>query len=451
MIGQHGHLSCNSFYTKHSSSFMFDYGNGSNKKLFTGALRIAGDEKQNTPETVAEPAKPEASDSKPVTVEQKEEKLNVSDRFTETLLSRLANIQDETGAKKTPEDSQKLVNSITATIEEIRKKFGQEAANRAMADILTGTEKNMTADAIAGAVSGVLKGLSEASEETIKDPSATKEQYEAALKTKEQLQEFVKKLNEANSNEDGSGNSGLNGALSSYFGLSAESQKNFTDDYSWASPIKDGISSEGGSYKAFAMSVKEFGRAPLQEFADYLRSEVGSEEAAKYIEGLSDGEDVFDAVDRVRNILLENTHVTEPDAESIRRFGASFPQRAGEGVEQLGKVNRYLAENMVDAANESIRGSAEIKARLQAATAYDSDRNQSDTYGLYTWPRGVSVGRLCDWRYGESYRTWDFGECGDSSGADRFLKPMEVEVDGKRIPCTYQIPSSTGTLMDKLV
>ncbi len=400
MIGQHGHLSCNSFYTKHSSSFMFDYGNGSNKKLFTGALRIAGDEKQNTPETVAEPAKPEASDSKPVTVEQKEEKLNVSDRFTETLLSRLANIQDETGAKKTPEDSQKLVNSITATIEEIRKKFGQEAANRAMADILTGTEKNMTADAIAGAVSGVLKGLSEASEETIKDPSATKEQYEAALKTKEQLQEFVKKLNEANSNEDGSGNSGLNGALSSYFGLSAESQKNFTDDYSWASPIKDGISSEGGSYKAFAMS---------------------------------------------------NTYVTEPDAESIRRFGASFPQRAGEGVEQLGKVNRYLAENMVDAANESIRGSAEIKARLQAATAYDSDRNQSDTYGLYTWPRGVSVGRLCDWRYGESYRTWDFGECGDSSGADRFLKPMEVEVDGKRIPCTYQIPSSTGTLMDKLV
>jgi hypothetical protein len=348
------------------------------------------------------------------------------------------------------------VESITAAIEEIKKEFGQTAANKAMADIITGTEKAVTAEAIAGAINGVLKSLAEANEETINDPLVTREEYEAALKMKEQLQSFVTKLNDGSANEDGSAGSGLNEALNGYFDLPPDSHKYFTEDYAWVSPSEKAADEEYDSQKGFKLSVKELGRETLQGFADFLRTEVGSEEAARYIESLGDDDDIFDAADYVRTLLMKNTYVKDSDAESIRRFGANFPTREGEGVEQIGKVTYYLGTTMIDAVNGLIRNNADIKARMQAVTTpFDGDLNQSDTYGLYRWPGAfVAGGRLCDWQWGgrdgNGLPGWAFfDELGDTIGADRFLRQMEYEVDGERRPCVYQPPSSTGTLVDK--
>jgi hypothetical protein len=147
---------------------------------------------------------------------------------------------------------------------------------------------------------------------------------------------------------------------------------------------------------------------------------------------------------------MKNTYVEDSDAESIRRFGANFRVRKGEGVEQIGDVTYYLGTTMIDAVNGLIRSNAEIKARMQAVTTpFDGDLNQSDTYGLYRWPGCyVAGGSLCDWQWGAPGAGL-FHELGDTTGADRFLRQMEYEVDGERRPCVYQPPSSTGTLVDK--
>ncbi len=451
MIGQYGRLFADQTGTGRPSPFRF--GNSSNKRLFTGTLRIAGERKESVPEKAEAPDKAEVFDSKPAAIEHNTN-VNIPDKFAETLLLRLNTVQDEAGGKKTPESSQKLVDSITAVIEEIKNEFGQEAANRAMADIVTGTEKNVSAEAIAGAIGGALKSLADANEKTINDPSVSKEQYEAAVTTKERLQEFVARLNGGAANGDGSNGFGLNEALNGYFGLAAESQKNFTADFSWASPGEEASRAENDGWAPFTMSVKELGRETLQKFADFLRSDVGNEEAAKYLEGLDDNCDIFEAIDCMRNQILKDHTTVEPDDQVMGKFGEFFPasalaRRTGEGLEQLKKVNRYLADNMVDAVNGAIWSNGDLKARMRAAAGCDGDRNQSDTYGLYNWPGSRVVGGgLCDWEYGGGAR--NFGECGNTTGADRFLRPMEIEVDGKRVPCVYQPASAAGALVDKV-
>jgi hypothetical protein len=324
------------------------------------------------------------------------QKKNVAENFASTLLSRLTTLQNQgDDIKKSPEEAQGLVDSITEAIEEIKKQFGQGAANEAMAAILSNTEDKLSGDRVASAISGVLQGIAGLNNATLKDQSVTAEKYEAAKETEQKLKDFVEYLNQGTVESGDKKTSGLSGALNDYFGnpeLPEEDQKRFTANFAWmtGAEIAAQEAEKNFTNTELPLSVAEFGRENVDKLADYLRNELDHQEAADYIKNLTDDDDIFLAIDHVRGILYENSGIVTPGKDPATGF-LGLARLDGEGVEQAHKLTKFLNENMLDAVNSAFRSSPKLQARLQNyASMYFQGKTEDVPagYGLTTWPGG---------------------------------------------------------------
>ena len=382
---------------------------------------------------------------------------SASQNFREAFLSRLEEAQTE----KNAEENQALTESVMAVIAEIRDKFGDEAANQAMAEVLTATSDGVTGERIAEAIGGVLKGLSTLNQETLQNSEATPEELAEAEETGRKLQEFLEYLNQDSVESDGQSVPGFSQALNDYFGLaggSPDSQKVFGEDFNWrsAQELSDQQAADGAEKEyRFSLSVKEIGRETINGLANYLREVVGSPEAAEYIENLSDDADVFDAVDQVRNMFLANTTLTDGiitealnganenwNRQSRALVGTqSLPQRVGPGIDQNRQLSDYLDKYMVDAANAAIRSDPEVTRRFHDFVTFDVDESRQkqnyeeflewdqetrDGYGLFAWPGASCVGGMQDFYYGQERRTWSCGFVGDTTGEERRIERLNT-------------------------
>jgi hypothetical protein len=165
----------------------------------------------------------------------------ISARFADTLLGRLMNDKDN---QKSPEEAKALLDSILNTAREIKEQFGQPAANQVMAEILTNTERRVSAENIANAVGGVLRNISGQNKLVLYKSDISEEEYAQVQETEKKLKDFLKFLNakeEASPGPDGEpAPKGLTAALNGYFGLPGlavkeEDQKFFDDDFAWLS------------------------------------------------------------------------------------------------------------------------------------------------------------------------------------------------------------------------
>lgn len=372
------------------------------------------------------------------------QKKAVTQNFAASLLTRLTESGGADPESQTnQEQAQALVDSITAAVDELKKQFGQEAANKAMADILTATKDRASSDSIAGAISGVLHELKASNQKTLDNSDPDSEDYDKALKLEQQLNDFLEYLNAKSINQDGRDVAGLSEALGAYFGSASMDGKTFQEDFTFQSAQSSASADTGAATSGFSLSVGEMGREVVQGLADYIRSEIGHEEAAAYIENLADGDDIFDAVDHVRNMFVANTTltdgiITEPLNGDVELWNEgskalvgmqSLPQRVGPGVDQLRKLSDYLEGSLVDAANKAIRNDAAVDRRFQGFMTRYGDESQKSGYGLLTWPRTQSVGGLQDMSYGPERRTWNTGNIGDTTSAERRINAYSMSAD----------------------
>lgn len=375
------------------------------------------------------------------------QKKAVTQNFAASLLTRLT---ESGGAdpenQTTQEEAQALVDSITAAVDELKKQFGQEAANKAMADILTATNDRPSSDLIAGAISGVLHELKASNQQTLDNSDPESEDYDKALKLEQRLNDFLEYLNAKSINQDGKDVAGLSEALGAYFGsasMGGNDKKTFQEDFTFQSAQSAPSAGTDAASPGFSLSAGEIGREVVQGLADYIRSEIGHEEAAAYIENLADSDDIFDAVDHVRNMFLANTTltdgiITEPLNGDVELWNEgskalagmqSLPQRVGPGVDQLRKLSDYLEGSLVDEVNNAIRNDAAVDRRFQGFMTRYGDEGQKSGYGLLTWPRTQSVGGLQDMTYGPERRTWNTGNIGDTTSAERRINAYSMSAE----------------------
>ena len=419
------------------------------KGFWGGNLQIRGREEASAQAAATDSSQVQTATSAVAAAEEGGK--SASQNFRETFLSRLEEAQTE----KSAEETLALTESVMAVIAEIRDKFGDEAANQAMAEVLTATSDGVTGERIAEAIGGVLKGLSALNQEAPQNSEATAE--ETGLK----LQAFLEYLNQDSVEVDGRSLPGLSKALNDYFGLaggSADSQKVFGEDFNWrsAQELSDQQAADDAEKEyRFSLSVREIGRETMNGLANYLREVVGSSEAAEYIENLSDDADVFDAIDQVRNMFLANTTLTDGiitealnganekwNRQSQALVGTqSLRQRVGPGLEQNRQLNDYLDKYMVDAANAAIRNDPEVTRRFQDFVTFDVDESRQkqnyedflqwdqetrDGYGLFTWPGARALGGMDDFYYGHERRTWSCGFVGDTTGEERRIERLNT-------------------------
>ena len=227
----------------------------------------------------------------------------------------------------------------------------------------------------------------------------------------------------------------------------------------------------------FNLSVEELGRDAINDLADYIQKEIGHEAAAEYLKNLNDSADVFDAVDHVRNMFLENTSIndgtiTEPLNGGVAKWNEqskalvgtkSLRQRTGPGIEQLRKLSGYLDKNMVDATNGAIKTNSEVNARFLSFATYDIDpeaqKNNYKEYieqngdelanqGFRTWPGAKCVGGLQNLSYGPESRTWNCGYVGDGTFASRMADIEKNSLALNRIVAENYAKSGNSQMAD---
>ena len=367
-----------------------------NGKLLASGLRIRGQAQSGEAASISNLTITNSGAGPSSATDTAAKKQNAGQNFAATLLSRLdsSQLKADSDDKKTLVESQALVDGLMAVIDEIQDKFGQNAANQAMAEILTNTESGLNANRIANAISGVLQGLANNVAGTMNNSEVTAEEYEEALKTEEKLKEFRNFLNQESINAGGKELQGLSAALNSYFGnpsLAEDEQKQFGDDFSWmsANEIAEKQANKADSLN-LTLSVKELGQLNVDELVKFLREEIGHEEAARYIENLGEDDDIFNAVDVVRNMFYENSAMVNPGIDPETGF-PGLRRREGEGVDQVVKLNDFLHFNMLDAVNSAFRNNPELSERLTsyAAANYGGNREAVPAgVGLISWPGG---------------------------------------------------------------
>jgi hypothetical protein len=392
-------------------SMIFSNATKANNPLATGGLTIRGQTSESVgPTMLIMKAPAKVQDSETNTPPQNQ---NISQNFAKTLMGRLEKeqLKADSGNRKSLEETQAFMDSLTGALDEIKDKFGQETANHIMAEILTNTERGMSGDRIAHSFIGALKVIAITAAETLRSDTATDSEVEDALNTKK-LADLLNFLNNGTAESDDSDLQGLSGALNSYFGnpafpLAEEEQKIFDTDFSWKT-VKE--ISEKNAPAAFAfdlsLSVKELGQLHVDKLVKFLRDELGLEEAASYIENLGADDDIFTAVNHVKNLMWENTTVTGGFL--------GYEWREGPGAEQVHKLTEFLQYNMLDAVNSAFRNDPELSDRLKDFASMFYNGKVEDVpsgIGLTTWPGGLLGGQNSSSIY--------VADIGDTTVADR--------------------------------
>ena len=389
-------------------------GLGATNRLASG-LRIAGAPVGEQPMQEATSATANATNEK---------YSNAAKNFSTELFSRLKQAQNNNpNSLKNAKDAQDLVDSITTSIDEIKTQFGQEAANQAMAEILTSTESGVSSSRIAGAISEVLRGISAANQAVLNSDHLTGERYEEAKKIDQQLTDFVEYLNsKENYDQVDERPLGLSLALNDYFGdanLQEKDQKIFDANFEWLTVKEiEAKKAEDDDKDCLKLSVKELGQDAVNKIATFLRDELGNKEAASYIANLSEDDDIFKAVDHVRTMMFEDTHLVSGGLDEKTGL-PSLVHREGTGVTQSFELNQFLSSEILDAVNSALRDDPELKERFTTYVAdkqYGGDTTKvPDGLGLATWPGGM-LGSI----YGPAHRSTVYlANIGNSTAEER--------------------------------
>lgn len=304
------------------------------------------------------------------------EKRNVSDNFKEALLKRLEYSQRAgTAAGPTAAEARALVDSIANTVSKVKDSFGQEAGNAAMNTILKNIDqKGFSLESVTETVSEAVKVASSS--------GGARRQAEFMAGLNEDL---GADLEDANPNKIKS----LSRAINDFFGLEPEKTENpekaktmgFDDRGNWreleVEVEEDGqeLFLEGtpeGAEEALAgtasFTMDDIGRDAVDGLAAFLRDEMGSEEAAAYVESQAPNADFMNTVDMAINKVLENSPNRAADAARLERYLNGDVKSA---INNSAKTNRNLFGN-VEFEGWSLDGGAPAENGGQAEVTFSS-------------------------------------------------------------------------------
>jgi hypothetical protein len=215
-----------------------------------------------------------------------------------------------------PEAAQALADSLGQAAAEVRSVLGQKAANAFMAKVLTGLDKNGFS----------LEGLTESVGTALRDVGQT-----ASSKEMKQLTEsFNRDLGAPADDQNSRATKGLSRAIGDFFGLEKSETdqgakaQGFTREGRWdeveAADEESGTIYIKGTAEAAELalagsasfSLGKVGSDVKDDLVNFLRQELGAEEAAAYLENQGDQADFMSTMDTVINKALEE--VSDPAA-----------------------------------------------------------------------------------------------------------------------------------------
>lgn len=233
-----------------------------------------------------------------------------SENFKAAILSRAERFQKSGQTENTSaEAAQALADSLAQAAAEVKTVMGQEAANAFMAKVLTGLDKN----------GFNLEGLTESVGSALRDVG----QASSPSKIKQLAESFNKDLSAPADDENGRAVKSLSRAIGDFFGLEkTESEQGgtaegFTLDGRWGQvEVADEESgtlfikgTEEAAEQALgasaAFGLGELGSDTKNDLVDFLRLELGAEEAAAYLENQGDEADFMSTMDTVITKALE--------------------------------------------------------------------------------------------------------------------------------------------------
>ncbi|UQZ90319.1 hypothetical protein C4J81_14340 [Deltaproteobacteria bacterium Smac51] len=277
----------------------------------------------------------------------------VYSNFKESLMNRLEHSQRSGLASgSSQEDAQALVDSITATVAKVKDTFGQEAGNAAMSKILKDLDqKGFSLESVTETVSDAVRHASQSG-------------------TSRQKAEFYEELNEdlgANLEEGKSDKTkSLSRAINDFFGLEGETNEKgdkakvmgFDEKGNWRE-VDVEIEKEGESGQLFlegtpeaaedalrgssSFTLKDIGQDTVDDMVDFLRNDMGSEEAASYVESQSKHADFMNTVDMAINKALENSPDRAADVAKLEQYLNGDVKMA---INNSSKINSNLFGNV---------------------------------------------------------------------------------------------------------
>jgi hypothetical protein len=338
---------------------------------------------------------------------------NLSLSFTESLLKALneAAKRNEEEKKRTDEERAELARAVAEAADEARKSFGYSESNRFMAQVLSATEGGVTEERLSGAVADFVRSVKSRALEAMRDPSTRNPESESCDKVLGKLSDFVSYLNDG---AEGSDKLSLSAQINKHYGraaLAEEEQKKFTEDGAWVSDKElreeEEARNKAAALSAFVITKDEVGAEVVSEAVSFLSDTVSSQKAASILSDLKAGEDIFDAVDKVRSVLAEEDRAeaeaaqTEseaasaggpalPTAETAALSGSDAAKVLGEAVKSAQKsalFDKFLENYFLTEINKTIQTNAETEKRLSASVSFSTGITCSfGTIGLKSWP-----------------------------------------------------------------
>jgi hypothetical protein len=338
-----------------------------------------------------------------VTEEKKTSQLSLS--FADSLMKNLtvANKLLEDEKKRSEEEKEALVKSVAETAEQVKKTFGYAEANRFMALVLTSTETGFSEDRLASAVTEFLNSVKSKALSAMSSPAANKKESGNADKLLKDLDGFVDFLNEGAVGAEDS--LSLASAMNVYYGrgkAELEDKKFFTDDLRFITRREladEEAKNKAAALAAFVITKEEVGAEVIDAAVNYLSTTVASEQAAKILEDLKEDDDIFDAVDEVRSILLrEDENVAASAAPAEEKSGADVVLGAAvKGAAKSSLFNQFLESYFLQEVNKTIQKNDEVGARFTKVASQKLGVEYSfGTVGISSWPgligaQGVGV------------------------------------------------------------
>ncbi len=374
------------------------------------------------------------------------EAASVKQNFNDTMMSRLTNTMRNNGLGKiSTEEATAAMESINAVLDKVTEDFGQGTANQVMATMLTNTKDNLNANRLGSALTSALKTV-QLSAATQVEKGESLEEIEKGQEILDKLADLVEFLNKGYDEEEGftaaendSEPASLSASLNSLFSPLAEApeQKIFNDEFSYKA-AGDVFQDELNNYTAkqnFWLTMDEFGEGNRQKIVDFLRNEMGEEEAAKIVEEASGHDDIFAVVDEIRTLFKQNEILTDPEAGP-----ALVPQTMG--LEKINRLDRFLNEEMIDGVNAAISANNAVKERFDnmvmeegvysaSVTKFASTDDIPENYGLHAWSGFLSdvdtVGGVFDLNM-EGTRHFQVGELTHATNKERAAAQAENNI-----------------------
>lgn len=273
-------------------------------------------------------------------------KPGITENFKNALQARIERFQKSGQTENTdPEAGGDLVNSLGQAAAEVREVYGQEAANAFMA--------------------GVLKKIDEKgfSQETLTDAVGASVREVAQTGNKRQLEKlseyFNRDLGLTPDESEGRAVKGLSQAVANFFGLEPQKGKDgpvaqgLTTDGQWGEvAAKDPeeaelfvVGTEEAAQLALqsnsALSLSTLGEETTADLANFLRGELGAENAATFLEEQSGSADFLTTMDTVIDLALKEA--APEDAAKLEKY---LNDQVKNAVNAIPSVNHNLFGNV---------------------------------------------------------------------------------------------------------